>query len=708
MESRPTPICVEIVADRIAPGDTLERAGPIEQTDVKPNRIFARWGRFWQDLQSGPFPFLALLSSCVIFGVLFGYLSYMRFYTFGASVNDLGFWNQVYWTTIHGGVREWIDNSQQNFYSSYPLSSSTFLVFVPAYYVEPAPSTLLVLQACALSSAAIPAYLIVRTYGRSQFVALGVGGLFLLDFQVQGAFLNDFHIECLFPTLFLGAVLLRERRLRWAYPPTAVLAGFVDPLALLVVIAFVFAMFYSEASPRLRPRAFANALIAWLRTHAGDTLVSVALLTMLIFLLTGGYVTAFHLGATNSGGAKSSVSTSQLSAYGLNSRLLFLCLTTAPFLGVVFVRKESLITSVPLIAFLAVGSLTYFEIFGHQTSLIYIPVALWGLALFARGSQPRVWTLSQPGVRVTHVNSTQPEKHGRARSLGWVGSPGVTVLSSLGVTLVLLFAYSPVSPINSHLTELSGVNEVPANILNITPADHFLHAVLGLVPEGASVLTQNNIVQLTGRTTFVWTYPGNVIPNVTSFEYILADDSNNQFAQFWYTFLAPYLVQAFDSGKFGVLAFGLGVTLLERGYSGRPALNQPIFYPAASLPLSSGYRTSSASVHPPANDSAFWYGPYVGLPPGAYNATFSLEVSSNRPESATILQLAVYAVQGAQSTYFNQSNVELGEFPAPNKWTQITLNFTLAAYSPQVQCPGFWPTDSATVSLEGISIELLN
>jgi uncharacterized membrane protein len=661
-------------------------------------------------VHGGRMAFFVLLGSCAVFGLLFGYLSYMRFYTFGAGVNDLGFWNQVYWTSVHGGPREWVASSQQNFYSSYPLDSSTFLILVPAYWFAPSPSTLLFLQGIALSSTAIPAYFLARTYRLAPFVALGMGGLFLLNFQIQGAFLNDFHIESFFPALFLSAVLSRERHWNWPYIASAVLAGFVDPLALLVVTAFVLAKFYVEGHPPLRIGAGLLGLGRWLRSHYADAVVLGALVVMGTFLLLGGYVSAFHLGGTGATPVAPSGSATWWTSYDLDARLLFLCLTTAPFLGLMFIKRDSLITGVPLLAFLSVGSVSYFQIFGHQTAFLYVPVALWGLLLYARdraaARRAERWARPSPLARDT---TDLPTRTSNLKRMGrWARSPNTTAGLALAVTLVLFLAYSPVSPTNSHMAELSGLNEVPTSIINVTPADTFLHKALGLIPAGASVLTQNNIVQLTGRTTFVWAFPGNVIPNITTFDYVLADDSNNHFSQFWYGFISPYVTAAFESKQFGVLAFGFGITLLEKNYTNRPAMTEPVTFAAPFLPLASGYQSGSVYVHPAANNTAFWFGPYVALPPGNYVVNFTLEVSATTPAISPILQLAVYTTGPGGPTYFSQDPLTLGSFTAPDTWTPVTLNLTLTAFTPQVQCPGFWPTSAATVSLESISITLLS
>ena len=170
-------------------------------------------------------------------------------------------------------------------------------------------------------------------------------------------------------------------------------------------------------------------------------------------------------------------------------------------------------------------------------------------------------------------------------------SHDVVPLGALAVTLLLLASYSPLSPFNNHRDLLQDYDQNPSQITSTTTADLFMEKAIALIPNGASVLTQNNVPQLTGREAFNYAFPGRYTSNVTNYAFVLADnDPNNTNSQFWYSALEPFVYDAYESGVFGTLATGDGVLLLEKEYTQGPVLDVPQYFPGNQLRLFSGYR----------------------------------------------------------------------------------------------------------------------
>ena len=97
--------------------------------------------------------------------------------------------------------------------------------------------------------------------------------------------------------------------------------------------------------------------------------------------------------------------------------------------------------------------------------------------------------------------------------------------------------------------------------------------MINLIPASASVLTQNNIPQLSSRE-YVET-PVTYNPAI-SYQYILLDTSLTYFAET--STLVPYVEAGLTNHTFGIVAEGDGALLLERGYTGRILLFEPTEY----------------------------------------------------------------------------------------------------------------------------------
>ena len=635
-------------------------------------------------------PVLSLLICSATYAVFFGYLSILRLDSFNSSVNDLGFFNEVMWITTHGGPNVWATSVQANFQASYPWQSGSFLVLVPAYLAFPSPVTLLVAQAIALPLATIPIYLLARVYGVSRWGSFALGGCYLLNFQVQSVNLNDFHLQSFFPLTFLSMILFYEYGWKRCFVAAGVISMATNPLTLALTLGFLGVLLINESSPHLSLSKLAARALDWVRSRNAEFALLLFGVALTGFELSFGGIAGYHFGQS----AAQTAPQGYLS--NLSIRVLYFIMAFAPFLGVALLVRETIVLAVPLTAFLAIGDLSYFGYFGRQDTLEFLVVALWGLMLFVR---------KYADARLA------PKTEGRVRELGTRISPGrripvptLTIATTVVVSTLLFAGLSPISPWNQVPQLVSSVNENPSDIANVTPADHFLASAAELIPPAASVLTQNNIPQLTDRDSFEWAFPNMPHFNVSQFEYILSDESDNAFAQFWYTYLQPYVEYALDSNQFGVLAIGYGVLLLERGYHGQPQLVGPLPYSPVEMELASGYLNSSTAFHPAQNDSVFWYGPYVDLPPGNYTATYRLLIGTGVQPSAHVVSVAVYNYTEAGPDVYASSTLFGYNFPAANTWINATLNFTLNSFVISAEFPGLAPTNASTLEFGGVTI----
>ena len=622
--------------------------------------------------------------------MVFGYLSVLRFESFNSSVDDLGFFNQVLWMTLHGGPSAWTTYSETSFNASYPWQTSSFLLLVPVYAVFPSPITLLLAQSIGVSLATVPIYLLARRYRFSAWASFGLGGCYLLSFQLQAANLNDFHLQSFYPLTFFSMVLFHEYGWKKWFLVAGAVSLVTNPMTLVLTVAFLGGQLLKESSPGPTLSKLVVRLVGWVRARNVESLLLLLGVLLAVFEIAVGLIGQYHVGTSPA------QSGSQGYFSDFSARALYFVLAFVPFLFLAFFVRETLLLLIPLLAFLALGNISFFGYIGHPDAIEFLVVGLWGLMLFAKehtGASLLGRARRSIRYRRSHSFKTRSVPH-----------PNFTVVTAVLVGAVLFVGFSPVSPWNQVPQWVGDVNENPSNIVDVTPADHFLTSVIALIPENASVLTQNNIPQLTGRDTFLYATANGPRPNISQADYILADQSTDSFARLWYSFLQPYVRTALNSGEFGISAIGYGVLLLQRGFHGPPELIGPLPYSPSEMSLSSGYRMGSIAVHPAQNNSFFWYGPYVDLPAGNYTATYHLMIGPGASPSASIITVAVSNHTSSSKIVYASSELFAYDFPAPDTWTDVSINFTLDSFVSSVEFPGLSPTSAAVIEFGGVTV----
>jgi uncharacterized membrane protein len=638
-----------------------------------------------------------------IFGLVFTSLSIARFQTFNSSFNDLGFWNQAFWITLHGGPGAWASGpTESNFFAVYPWSSSSFLVLEPIYAIYESPASLLLMQGVAVPLAAIPLYLYARSVKLPGSWAAVTSASYLLNFQIQGAALNDFHMQSFFPLFFFSSLYFLQTRRRRSFAVTAILAGLINPLTLGVVVALALMDSVKSALERGSIRSRLARFSRSLRLEPERAAVAVALVSALALQWLVGSIGVYHVGTAVGGTYVSTIPT----------RELFFIMTLAPFLGLTLLTVDGVILSSPLLVFLVIGSTQYFGYFGHQDSMEYVATFTAGFTMWLASRHSEA-TPRPTVVKLSHgaAQSSRVVRQQRRIASRWSLEPSTQarwgVVGAFGIGLILSLSYSPISPFNNHQGLLQDVNERYQEITQGNSAVDFLNRVIGLIPADASVLTQNNIPQLSGRSDVAWAFPGiDSVGNVSRFQFILGANSVNAFSEFWFAYLDPYIGVAYSSGEFGTVAFGDGVILLERGYVGPPQLFARLWIPATQFELSAGQFTDGVATYSGSPAGDFWYGPYTILPPGHYSATFVLNVSATMPKTDPIIILAVseYDPVNGTTTFYNSTLIDLGNFSSSNTWENFTLLFTAPTFLSRLEFPGYEPTGAAALRFMGVLV----
>lgn len=176
---------------------------------ARPLNATERWlasGRHWWSL---------LLAATLVMALVLAVYSITRFNHFNAKAYDLGLHAQVFWNTGHG--RLFAGSVEVDNYLGDHVSP-IILLLAPLYRLLPDPRTLLLLQAAALASGALPLALLARRrFSITPHLLSLTLALIFLTYPALG-FVNrfEFHEEVLVVPLLLAAFLaLETRRAGW-------------------------------------------------------------------------------------------------------------------------------------------------------------------------------------------------------------------------------------------------------------------------------------------------------------------------------------------------------------------------------------------------------------------------------------------------------------------------------------------------------------
>ncbi len=658
---------------------------------------------------------LALTIGVLLYGVVWTYISLVRFYTGNAAVYDLGLTMLRPWAFAHP------PDVPVLVYLSALLDEPFEAAFIPVGLLGSFP-LLFALQSFALGAAALPLFGIARRTLNSSPAALMVSASYLLYFPLGGLNWFDVHYIAFFIPLFLtGYYLYLRRSFLWAGVFLGIAGTTEYPVILLVVIfaitlllEWAYWRWIGKSPRRAPPLRFALVLFG---------------ASVLFFAYQYVYLTA-ALGPTS---FSTTVHIGGGSTIPFSSRAtaLELLLLPALFLSILSPRWILLFgPSAYLILFSGYPPLTYPSLFHTQYSALFIPFVFLGL-LDVLHHVHRLWKARDVGPR--------PTSHRWKSRLARVPLVTLVATAVLVTTSVTAVYFQPYGPLN-------GQTDNPFDLGSITPEDarHFQEQMQleSLIPRSTPyVVFQNDMPTMLPRpldyletpevagigswqnvTLYdaqVGAYPyltfnGSTIamrvdymiddPYTPAF-YELGTATNNSIYHFVQT--------GYGSGKYGILGEIDGMLALERGYTGAPEAYTPFqtTIPAGQMlntvptdQLAGGLLTFS-------NGSAatIWDGPFsadsrVVLSPGWYQVTYELRSSSTLPSNH--VNLSVYADYGRERLAMQPLTGR--NFTTPGAWTAVTFRM----YVPDLyQYVGFPATEASwqgSLTLRTIEVEQLS
>jgi uncharacterized membrane protein len=182
-------------------------------------------------------PALLVRAAAAAFAVVFGVAAVLRHRTFESGRFDLGNMTQAVWSTANGDVLSVTDVHGEQISRLGSHFDPILALLAPLWWLWPDPQLLLVLQAVAVASGALPVFWLARKHLASERAAAALALAYLLMPPVQWLTLSDFHpVALACPLLLFAWWHLDEGRL-WAFALLAATAVATKEHVGLVVAA---------------------------------------------------------------------------------------------------------------------------------------------------------------------------------------------------------------------------------------------------------------------------------------------------------------------------------------------------------------------------------------------------------------------------------------------------------------------------------------
>jgi uncharacterized membrane protein len=612
-------------------GISLLRAGGTTITALYNRVRNSRW------LRHRYAPWGGLAAASAIFSLVLGWVWSARYWAFQTSAWDLGIYFQAMYTAA-------VDHRFLYYTAELPAGTHGYLfathfspfllLLLPLFVLDPTPSTLLVLQAMGLAAGVIPVYFLARfKLGPGAWPAL-LAGLYLLSPLTIGAGWYDFHPEAFLPATALTAFYFFERRRLYPF-----LAAWILTLSVIETIAPFLVLFGGAA--------LALALWRYFRRPSAELGEEIRFGLWAVALAIASYAisAAVVLSLNQSGGTFGSSYGQAWSILGAQSILdVFPRALLTPTAAALALSHDA----GPKLIYIALvlGSFIFLPLFGRLPYLL--PAAAWlGLALLSNDTayyviNDQYVTYLLPFLIPATITGVIWWRGVRFR---WKprGRQSPIIASLLVVALVSTSAVS--SPFLGN--PIGSFNAVPHGLPVLTAHDRLLHAAIGMIPPGASVLTtarlfpelanRPNAYVLPVSTLFLdsQTFEGVVGQYINASQYVLVDYQVDFSG-------AVVLLLAANLSNFGLEAAAGGAYLYQRGWVGAPGLWIPYALTIAGGDLTPELGLVDPSVttsfgptmyHPPTvRNGTVWQGPQIeAFPPGEYRVTAWVELTASTP-----------------------------------------------------------------------------
>jgi len=610
---------------------------------------------------------LAVFLSSMLYALTFSYFMVLKHQLFMTTGWDLGIFDQVLYSTLHGKPFYYTVENNVNLSSCFLAVhfSPILILLVPFYAVYPSAITLLIFKSFALAFAAIPLYLLANDVLKDKRTSLLVSIAYLLYPPLHGAQWFDFQQAALLPLLiFLSALLMTRHRWK-SYLITLLLILMTIEYAAIIML--LLGLYYLVSNLGSLPSSLKQ-----LRLSQAWSLLLTIIISGSWFFLAKFIQSLFPM------------SPEACIMWFNNWRVLGLKVTDNPLVISIPVLRAFIEPQKALEALLYDYHLKFFYLLMLFAPLLFIPfkskLTFVSLALL----MPSLLSNYRPYYMVYPHYPLYVLPVIFLSFIDGLSKKGSKLDKNFLIVLILfIISTSPISPIsNAFVREMNLLGYSP---LELTWSDRVssLHTLIDNVPREASILTQNHVFPHVSNRLEAYVIPFSGFPCKLQYlddlidksEYIILDLSmmtgNDKYV----------LEKAMEKG-FGMYGIGEGVLLLKRNYEGVPIqvceLKPKVFLAGRDLSLGKavvkemdGRRVAFYDKGLGGGTIAF--GPYTYLFPGTYEVKFSLMTPERVEGHVATLDVAT-----------NYGNIILAKRDLygfeieGGRWINITLRVSLA------------------------------
>ncbi|MGD9130630.1 MAG: DUF2079 domain-containing protein [Candidatus Bathyarchaeota archaeon] len=592
---------------------------------------------------------LFLIASLYIIIVSFFALS--RHYTFGTNTWDLGIYSQSLYSTLnHGKILYYTAELAGNPSGSlFGIHFSPFLfLLVPVYAICQNPVTLLILRPIAISIGLIPLYWIIRDQQlNSRLLTFFLAILYLVYPPITTP-LSNFDIEVFLPALFLFVIhYFRKGKLLHSYL-FVVLALMTNEFVPLIVMAMAVYVFLSD-----RKKIF-NGLRSKKLTKTAIFSIALLLSGLLFFNLASTVITAFNPNALSTKWEWGELGTSP-------GEIVINVLTNpAKTINIFFNDGQSKFVYITSLF----GPLAFLSFLDPLTLIMTLPWLAASLLsinplYYAIGTQYPAFI--SPFLFVAAIN----------------GIKKLVNISNRGMLKKIAFLM--------FITLLVSTLLLPTgDYFSVTKAEETTRMALDRIPSTASVSAMPEVCPHLCNRLEVYPYFKSGV------DYVLFNVYS-----WWYTVTlpqpahtSPKWCEAEIYDEYGIIVNANGVLLYKKGYTGAVKHFEGVNFTythqdveiatgnVVQANVTSGKSVMEADVlvHKATDATpSFFEVPEKALPPGEYEVTMLLKVSSITFNEVITLNF----LEGSEQSSMVTKTIRGIEFTRAGKWKAFTFTFSI-------------------------------
>ena len=622
---------------------------------------------------------LALMVLC--YTVAMSIATILRHYFLFSSAWDLGIFNQVFWSTLHGRffyytVEPW---HGQSFFSVH--FSPILILLIPFYAIYPHPETLLVLQSFIIALGTVPLYFLAKDE-LNERLALVLSLLYLTHPLLLGANLFDFHFEAFIPVTLLSTIYFLRKRNMKLY----ILSLFLSLMSHEYVAFLTLLIILYELVTKIKAKDELRKI-----TPYAILTVSSSIIWMFLAFAVRSYLRNPETRSMN-------VLAPVLSEMGhpllllsyltnnMYGKFSYLTVLLAPLLFTSLFSSYILLTLPWLLFAFTLNYDPYYTI-GYQYSLVIIPF---------------VYLSSIHGIkRLLRSNALRHQ-----------------TFTKLLLFSALFFLISRATLIQPQVIHMSTVNSA--------------HNIIPLIPENASVLCTNNLFPHVSNRFDAWVLPliyDEPYPlYYTGMSEIWKDYAlkilNENDPDFVFLdlrvgethYMKLIISELLAKRSYGVYAYAEDILLLKRNYNGDPLIFVPLdarfnhknlflYDGSVARDLTSKSRKVLAHTTKDLDNVTFWTGPNYLMPPGQYEATFRLKLSGNA-QNVSVVTLSVATDKGTR--ILNSTVVHVSDFKELETWEEFTLAFQIMELPTNIEFRGLRVSNRVDLYLDYIEVVQLD